>query len=91
MVNILGRIEAVDPSRSNYQKKRFGPVMLESFYIDEGVVGDIPLFRLHEKPTLIVISDELKEHLAGKKLPGLLMRPIVKYNGSISGSAFMRD
>ena len=69
MANVIGRVECVDASRSSITPRRSGGRgKLKSFYVDPQAAKALPLFRLHEKPTLIMISEALKTRLDGAGL-----------------------
>jgi hypothetical protein len=82
LANVIGLVACVDTSRSQIVPRHSGARgRLESFYVDESKVGNEPIFRLAEQPTLIVISAALRQHLRGIDLGGVHMRHTKAYDG----------
>lgn len=82
LANIIGLVECVDLSRSRLRPQPGGlRGVLESFHVDESRVGSGPIFRLAEKPTLIVINAALRRHLQASDLGGVRLRHTRAYDG----------
>jgi len=71
-INVVGRIECVDLEKSVYKAKKSSKrLRFKKIIIDENKTHGALLFRLHEKPSEVVIHDSVKEHLEKANLPGL--------------------
>lgn len=82
IVNILGLIECIDPDNSVLTPGPMGGIIgIESFVIDPSKVHGESMFRLYEKPTLIIIDEKLKQHLDSADLVGLKTRKTQDYDG----------
>ena len=82
IANILGRVECVDVGKSSITPRRSGGRgKLKSFYVDPDAAQDFSLFRLHEKPTLIIVTERLKKHLDSAGLVGVRTRLTQDYDG----------
>jgi hypothetical protein len=82
LANIVGIAECVDPTRSSMRTRRSGRgLILKTFYIDEARAPKAPLFRLGEKPTLVIVNADLRAHLKQKNLAGVRMRHTRVYDG----------
>jgi hypothetical protein len=82
LANVIGMISCVDAARSRIVPEPGDlPGILESFYVDESKVGNEPIFRLREKPTLIVINAALRQHIQASKLSGVRVRHTRTYDG----------
>jgi hypothetical protein len=82
LANVVGLFECVDLNRSTFQPQPGGlKGLLESFHVDESKVGANPIFRLKEKPTLIVINADLRKHLRETDLGGVRLRHTKTYDG----------
>src|SRR3712207_5509476 len=82
LVNVVGRVNCVDVANSTVHAGAGGRgVDLESFKIDEARAPEQPIFRLDEDPTLIVITEQLKEHLEAAGLAGVKLQPTEDFDG----------
>lgn len=82
LVNVIGRVACVDPQRSTIVPRPGGSKgILESFEIDAAKAGLLRLFRLDEKPTLIVIDAALRAQLLDAPLNGVRLRSTASYDG----------
>jgi hypothetical protein len=54
---------------------------LKSFYIDPMRTDDLPIFRLYEEATHIIITKPLREYLQSLPLGGVRMRHTRVYDG----------
>jgi hypothetical protein len=82
LINIIGRIACVDLARSTIvPRPGGGKGILESFEIDTARTQGARLFRLHEKPTLIVIDGALRQQLLEAPLDGVRLRATSAYDG----------
>ncbi len=82
LINVIGRIECVDAARSTIvPRPGGGKGILESFEVDASRAQGARLFRLHEKPTLIVIDEPLRRHLLDASLDGVRLRATAAYDG----------
>jgi hypothetical protein len=82
LANIIGLVSCVDMAKSDVRELPSGTgVRLKAFVIDERRAPDQAIFRLDEKPTLIVINERLKTHLETAGLKGLKMIPTTEYDG----------
>lgn len=64
LANIIGRLDCVDLQKSkvNYWPSQRGYDLL-STVIDESKTNGQKIFRIKDDPTLIIINEELKQHL----------------------------
>jgi len=82
LTNVIGRVACVDPQRSTIVPRPGGSKgILESFEVDSTKVGPLRLFRLDEKPTLIVIDAGLRAQLLDAPLNGVRLRSTTAYDG----------
>lgn len=81
LANIIGLIQAVDASKSQYAHSVSGPGRLLSFSIDEAAVKGQRIFRLKENPTLTIIDEQLRDDLVSFGIVGALMRQTEEYDG----------
>lgn len=82
LANIIGCAECVDRARSQMRPRAGGSgLILESFHIDPARAPPVPVFRLGEKPTLLVITAALREHLREAALGGVRLRHTRVYDG----------
>jgi hypothetical protein len=82
LANVIGKVECVDAARSRIVPQPGGlRGLLESFHVDGSKLGSEPIFRLAEKPTLIVINAALRRHLLAANLSGVRLRHTRAYDG----------
>lgn len=85
LVNIIGLPEAVDKENSTIEPYAHGNGgKLYSFKIDPQKAGDLKMFRLKEKPTLIVIREDIYKGLIEINpdgLPGVQIVPTEEHDG----------
>ena len=82
LINILSLVEAVDVSKSVIEKRPMSRGRLKSFVIDPQLARGQRLFRLSEKPTLIIIDETLKDQLEQDyNPPGVLLLPTERFDG----------
>ncbi len=82
LANVIGRVACVDLKRSTIVPRPGGSKgILESFEVDPTKVGGLRLFRLDEKPTLIVIDAGLRAQLLNAPLNGVRLRSTAAYDG----------
>lgn len=82
LVNILGRVNCVDTARSTIAPRPSGSKgVLKSFQVDAKRTGGLHLFRLDEKPTLIVIDEPLWSFLMTQPMNGVILPSTDKYDG----------
>jgi hypothetical protein len=69
LVNIIGLLDCVDMERSKVSWWKTGRGFdFESMVLDEGRTQGLPIFRLKDDPTKVIITQGLKNHLESKKL-----------------------
>lgn len=82
LINVVGRFACVDAARSTIvPRPGGGSGILESFEIDETRTQGARLFRLDDKPTLIVIDARLRRQLLDAPLDGVRLRATSVYDG----------
>ncbi len=82
LTNVIGLVHCVDLAKSKYKPLASGTgIRLKAFSIDEDRAPEQPLFRLDEKPTLVVINEPLKTHLDAAGLTGVRLVPTEHYDG----------
>lgn len=82
LANVIGLVSCVDLAKSDVRELPSGTgFRVRAFSIDERRAPDQPIFRLDEKPTLIVIAEPLKAHLDAAQLKGVKMIPTTEYDG----------
>ncbi len=69
LVNIIGLLDCVDMNKSkvNWWPSGMGFDFV-SMVIDENKTQGLPVFRLKDDPTKVLISEDLKKHLQEKKM-----------------------
>lgn len=73
-MNIVGRISCVDSERSVFSKTSTQKIVrIDSLVLREENIGGAKLFRLHEYPEIIVITEDVAS--AVRSLPGVLLSP----------------
>jgi len=78
LVNILGLVDCVvDSTRHLPASQR--PTYLEQFSIDPNKAHDFPIFRLYESPSMVVINDQLHDHLVDQGIKGVEMIKTEEY------------
>lgn len=78
LINIVGLIKAV--KHYDYNVKPLDrPTSLEKFTIDPKKTGGAAIFRLAESPRLIIINDELKNHLVDSNITGVILCETQEY------------
>lgn len=71
-INIVGRIECVDFEKSDYRPKKSSKrFRFKKIIVDKDKIQGALLFRLHEKPSTVLIHNSVKELLEKEKLPGI--------------------
>ena len=82
LINIVGLVACVDRGRSTIKPRPSGGFgILESFRVDPARTQGFRMFRLGEKPTLIVIDESLRRCLLERNLVGVRMRSTESYDG----------
>jgi hypothetical protein len=79
-MNILGRIACLDKTQSECNYFEGEIVRIKSMAIDESLVHDIPIFRLHELPDIILVSEKIANVTKG--LVGIQLSPAEGWNDS---------
>lgn len=83
-MNILGKIACVDLSMSKFVPMPGYPnkvIEFEEMHLDYSVVHGAKLFRLHEKPGVIVVSDHVKSAIEVAGLRGMKLVPAEGFAG----------
>jgi hypothetical protein len=82
LANITERIACIDVQNSVLIPRPSGlKPRLEKFRVDPVRAGDRKLFRLDEKPTLIVINQPLRKFLQAQEIYGVRLRATHVYDG----------
>ncbi len=82
LVNILDRVKCVDVSRSKIvPRPSSSKGILKSFQVDAKQTKGLHLFRLDEKPTLIVIDEPLWSFLMTVPMDGVVLPSTSEYDG----------
>lgn len=82
LANIIGLAACVDRDNSTFEPRELGVGLeLESFTIDPAKAPEQPIFRLAEDATLVVITEELKQHLAAVGLRGVRFQKTESFDG----------
>lgn len=74
VANIVGRISCVDLEASSLEMDPDDPERIEfinSLALDQNRIADGKLFRLHEKPQVIVVSPGLKDLIVAQSITGI--------------------
>ena len=77
-MNILGRIACLDRSQSKCNYFEGEVVRIKSMVLEESLVHDIPIFRLHELPDTILVNEKVANLIAG--LVGVHLSPAEGWN-----------
>ena len=77
LANVLGRVACVDWLRSGSEEGE----PLRSFEIDVAAARGLPIFRLAEAPSLLVVSARLRAALSRARLSGLVFQSASAYDG----------
>lgn len=82
IANIIGLVDAVDMDNSTLGEK-IGNIRqtLYSFTVDEDKAKGLHIFRILHAPSLIIISEWLKEQLLEHEVEEVVMYPTEDYNG----------
>ena len=82
LANITDRIACIDVQNSVLISRTGGlKPRVEKFRVDPVRAGDRKIFRLDEKPTLIVINQPLREYLQAQEIYGVRLRATHVYDG----------
>ena len=75
IANIIGRVECVDFGKSEVTRFRRNPsqlMLIEKLALDAKKARGHDLFRLHEQPQIIVVSERVKRACEKKKITGVV-------------------
>lgn len=76
-VNVLGRVDCVDMEQSAYDSRsERGAREFTKLVIDPRKTLGLKIFRLHERPTLLLINEDIKQGIAAAQLKGLRADPV---------------
>lgn len=83
LINIVGRVDAVDRDRSRIDPSFGGDGLgtLKEFEIDPDATRGLKMFRIVHAPALIIISPEIVEAMMQFKPRGVALLPTSKYDG----------
>jgi hypothetical protein len=76
-VNVIGRIDSTDMQRSEYDpRSEMGAREFTKLVIDPKKALALKMFRLHERPTVVIIDEDVKEGIEAAQLRGIRADPV---------------
>jgi hypothetical protein len=76
-VNILGSVNCVDMARSKFDaRSEMGAREFTKLVIDPSKARDVKMFRLSERPTLVVIDENVRGALEAASFRGIRLDPV---------------
>lgn len=78
-VNIIGNVDCVDMEQSKYDERseQFAREF-ETLVIDPDKVHGLKMFRLSERPTLVIVNEDVKNALEAANLRGVRIDPLMQ-------------
>lgn len=80
-VNIIGRVDAIDLSRSPHELQRGKPEFNGAMIIDSQRTAGLMAFRLPYGPGFIVVAESVTQRLRKLSLDSVLLQPTRDYDG----------
>lgn len=80
ILNIVGRISCIDMEKSDCNMYEHRIMRLNNLVLDYKSIKESNLFRAHEYPLAIFISDSIAEKLSDSGLSGMLINPAENWN-----------
>lgn len=78
LMNIVARISALDRDRAKVTEWRKRITRVQSLALNDAAIGGTKVFRLHEYPGIVFVSDDVAA--AVRSLPGVALRPAEGWN-----------
>jgi hypothetical protein len=79
-MNILGRIACMDKTKSQVTRLGKRIVRIKSLAIDDGAIHGCKMFRIHERPSLILVSRDVADAI--RELVGVTLLPAEGWSDS---------
>jgi len=76
-------IACMDLDKSVFKENLAGKPVITEFCIDESKTKGMPLFRFHNIPGLMIITEDLKEKLSQIEFEGVSFRPTQEYHRKV--------
>lgn len=73
--NVVGRVDCIDVDASDTKKFKTKIMRMNKMVLKDDLNKDLMLFRAHEYPLAIFISEQVKESLQAASLTGVLINP----------------
>lgn len=80
-VNVVGRLDAVDLSKSPHEVRRGKPRFSGAIVIDPRKTAGLLAFRLPYSPRFIVVAESVAKRLQSQKFDSVLLQPTRKFDG----------
>ncbi len=77
---VIGIVSCIDLEKSEFKESTVGRTVIAQFSIDQSKTGGLNLFRFHNIPGLIIITEELKDKLSKIDFKGVSFRHTKEYN-----------
>ena len=83
-INFIGCVDAIDMEKTKYEEDEdgiFDPEFDGPIILDQRKVGGLKAFRLAVGPSLLVVNEQVGQHLIQKNFKALLLQNTEKYKG----------
>jgi hypothetical protein len=77
-LNVIGRISCMDMGQSKFTTYEDRVARVQNLILDEDSIQGARIFRIHEVPELIIVSDRVAEAI--RALSGVALRPAQGWN-----------
>ncbi|NTX02355.1 imm11 family protein [Myxococcus sp. CA040A] len=79
-VNVLGSVDCADMEQSEYDPRaERGAREFIKLVIDPTKTMGLKMFRLHERPTLLLIHEDVKQGIEAARLKGIRADPVLQH------------